>query len=74
MKKTRFIPLIVYLLLLSLVFSFVLNIFRTPVKTLPYSGIVSMIENGNVKNFVVEQLDKKYTDLLRYTGRAAYEK
>ena len=54
MKKTRFIPLIVYLLLLSLVFSFVLNIFRTPVNTLPYSGIVSMIESGNVKNFVVE--------------------
>ena len=30
--------------------------------------------NDYVKEFVVEQLDKKYTDLLRYTGRAAYEK
>ena len=26
-----------------------------------------------VRSFVVEQLDKKYTDLLHYTGRAAYE-
>jgi ABC-type proline/glycine betaine transport system ATPase subunit len=25
-----------------------------------------------VKEFVVDQLDKKYADLLRYTGRSAY--
>ena len=55
MKKTRFVPLIVYLLLLSLAFSFILNIFRTPSATIPYSGIVSLIENGQVKNFVVEE-------------------
>ena len=30
--------------------------------------------NQYVKEFVVDQLDKKYQDLLRYTGRAAYEK
>lgn len=30
--------------------------------------------NAYVKEFVVDQLDKKYQDLLRYTGRAAYEK
>ena len=30
--------------------------------------------NDYVKNFVVEQLDKKYEDLLHYTGRTAYEK
>ena len=29
--------------------------------------------NDYVKNFVVDQLDKKYEDLLRYTGRTAYE-
>ena len=29
--------------------------------------------NDYVKEFVVQQLDKKYEDLLRYTGRAAYE-
>jgi len=29
--------------------------------------------NDYVREFVVQQLDKKYTDLLRYTGRAAYE-
>ena len=54
MKKTRFVPLIVYLLLLSLAFSFVLRIFSTPSNAIPYSGIVSMIESGKVKNFVVE--------------------
>lgn len=30
--------------------------------------------NDYVKKFVVEQLDKKYEDLLHYTGRTAYEK
>ncbi len=30
--------------------------------------------NQYVKEFVVEQLDKKYMDILRYTGRATYEK
>ncbi|MBO5252796.1 MAG: ABC transporter ATP-binding protein [Clostridia bacterium] len=30
--------------------------------------------NDYVKEFVVDMLDKKYTDLLRYTGRDAYEK
>lgn len=30
--------------------------------------------NDYVREFVVEQLDKKYHDLLRYTGRDGYEK
>ena len=30
--------------------------------------------NEYVRDFVVEQLDKKYTDLLRYTGRDDHEK
>ena len=38
-----------------------LNVYRSPA-------------NGYVREFVVEQLDKKYKDLLRYTGRCAYEK
>ena len=29
--------------------------------------------NAYVREFVVDQLDKKYTDMLRYTGRIAYE-
>ena len=37
-----------------------LNVYRNPA-------------NDYVKTFVVEQLDKKYEDLLRYTGRTAYE-
>ena len=54
MKKTRFVPLIVYLLLLGLAFSFILGIFGTSSNAIPYSGIVSLIEDGKVKNFVVE--------------------
>ena len=30
--------------------------------------------NNYVREFIVEQLDKKYQDMLRYTGRVAYEK
>ena len=37
-----------------------LNIYRNPA-------------NDYVREFVVKQLDKKYDDLLHYTGRAAYE-
>ena len=38
-----------------------LNIYRNP-------------SSDYIRRFVVEQLDKKYTDLLRYTGRDGYEK
>lgn len=38
-----------------------LNIYRNPA-------------NDYIREFVVEQLDKKYQDMLRYMGRAAYEK
>ena len=38
-----------------------LNVYRKPA-------------NDYVKTFVVDQLDKKYEDLLHYTGRTAYEK
>ena len=38
-----------------------LNVYRNPA-------------NDYVKTFVVDQLDKKYEDLLHYTGRTAYEK
>ena len=37
-------------------------------------GIYQNPANDYVKTFVVEQLDKKYEDLLRYTGRDADEK
>lgn len=37
-------------------------------------GIYQNPANQYVKEFVVEQLDKKYRDLLHYTGRDIYEK
>ena len=53
MKKTRFIPLIIYLLLLSLAFSLITGIFSGPSSDLPYSEIVSLFEDGKVRAFVV---------------------
>ena len=53
MKKTRFIPLIIYLLLLSLAFSWITGLFSKASNALPYSQIVSLIESGNVRAFVV---------------------
>ena len=53
MKKNRFLPLIIYLLLLVLAFSWIINIFGKSANALPYSQIVSMIEKGEVKSFVV---------------------
>ena len=37
-------------------------------------GIYQNPANQYVREFVVEQLDKKYQDLLHYTGRDIYEK
>ena len=37
-------------------------------------GIYKNPANDYVREFVVEQLDKKYSDLLNYTGRSANEK
>ena len=55
MKKTRFIPLIVYLLLLSLAFSWITGLFNNSANALPYSQIVSLIESGSVRAFVVSE-------------------
>ena len=53
MRKNRFLPLVIYLLLLVLAFSWIINIFGKSANALPYSQIVSMIEKGEVKSFVV---------------------
>ena len=55
MKKKRIIPLIVYLLVLSLAFSWIIGLFDTPLGALAYSEIVSLIEAGKVKSFVVQE-------------------
>ena len=55
MKKKRIIPLIVYLLVLSLAFSWIMGLFEPSMGSLPYSEIVSLIEEGSVKSFVVQE-------------------
>ena len=60
MKKTRFVPLIVYLLLLSLAFSFILDIFRTSGNLSPLnweSGYIDMVAPGLFGGRYVPQRD-----------------
>ena len=54
MKKNRILPLIIYLLLLLLAFSWIMGAFDTRIGSLAYSDIVAMIETGRVRSFVVE--------------------
>ena len=54
MKKKRIIPLIVYLLVLSLAFSWIMGLFEPSMGSLPYSEIVSLIEEGSVKRIFVD--------------------
>ena len=55
MKKKRILPLIIYLLVLSLAFSWIMGLFDRPLGSLAYSEIVSLIEEGSVKSFVVQE-------------------
>ena len=54
MKKNRILPLIIYLLLLLLAFSWIMGAFDTRIGSLAYSDIVALIETGKVRSFVVE--------------------
>ena len=54
MKKNKPIILVLYLVILILLFSWVTDLFKMPGSSLPYSEIVSLLEEGRVKSFVVE--------------------
>ena len=54
MKNRRFIPLIVYLLGLVLIFSWVSGLFQRDVNQIPYSEVVQLLEQKQVRSFVVE--------------------
>ena len=54
MKNRRFIPLIVYLFVLVVVFSWARELFREDVNQIPYSQVVELLRNEQVRSFVVE--------------------
>ena len=54
MKRIRILPLIIYLVILGLLFSWITGMFDQPVNSIPYSQVISLIEEGKVKSFVVQ--------------------
>ena len=54
MKNRRFIPLIIYLCVLVAVFTWARELFRTDVNQIPYSQVVELFRQEQVRNFVVE--------------------
>jgi len=55
LKRIRIFPLIIYLVILGLLFSWITGLFDLPVNSIPYSQVVSLIEDGKVKSFVVQE-------------------
>lgn len=66
MKRTRWIPLIVYAALLMAFLGWISNLFTTSQDTLPYSKVVELFNKEQVRQFVVQdqtitmQLNKPY--------------
>ena len=54
MKQRRSLPLIIYLVVLVLAFSWVTNLFSTSGNTVPYSDVLHLFQTEQVKSFLVE--------------------
>ena len=54
MKNRRFIPLIIYLFVLVAVFTWARELFQKDVNQIPYSQVVELFQQEQVRNFVVE--------------------
>ena len=77
MKRTRWIPLIVYAALLVAFLGWISNLFTTSQGTLPYSKVVELFNKEQVRQFVVEdqtitmQLNKPYNGQTTITAPLA---
>ena len=77
MKKTKVITLIVYVVALVLLFSWMLGLFGGNGNDYPYSQVVQLFKDEQVKSFVVEdneialQLHQTYDGKLRITAKLA---
>ena len=54
MKKRSIISVVLYLAVLALLFSWIFGIFGNGGSDAPYSAIVELLKEGQVKRFVVE--------------------
>ena len=54
MKNRRFLPLIIYLIALVLIFSWVNGLFSKTLTRIPYSEIVNLFKTEQVRAFVVD--------------------
>ena len=74
MKRTRWIPLIVYAALLVAFLGWISNLFTTSQDTLPYSKVVELFNKEQVRQFVVQdqtitmQLNKPYNGQTTITA------
>ena len=77
MKRTRWIPLIVYAALLVAFLGWISNLFATSQDTLPYSKVVELFNKEQVRQFVVQdqtitmQLNKPYNGQTTITAPLA---
>jgi len=77
LKRTRWIPLIVYAALLVAFLGWISNLFTTSQDTLPYSKIVELFNKEQVRQFVVQdqtitmQLNKPYNGQTTITAPLA---
>ena len=77
MKRTRWIPLIVYAALLVAFLGWISNLFTTSQDTLPYSKVVELFNKEQVRQFVVEdqtitmQLNKPFNGQTTITAPLA---
>ena len=54
MRQRKTLPLIIYLAVLALAFSWVTNLFSTSGNTVPYSDVLHLFQTEQVKSFLVE--------------------
>ena len=77
MKRTRWIPLIVYVALMAAFLGWISNLFTTTQDSLPYSTVVELFRKEQVRQFVVEDqtitmdLNKPYNGQTTITAPLA---
>jgi len=54
LKNRKTIPLIIYLVILAVAFSWISSVFAPTKNAIPYSQVVSMFENEQVRSFLVQ--------------------
>ena len=77
MKRTRWIPLVVYVALMAAFLGWISNLFTTTQDSLPYSTVVELFRKEQVRQFVVEdqtitmELNKPYNGQTTITAPLA---